>query len=83
VPDNDLVVTDKDFLDEQPHDTLAFRYVEAGRCRAQSRKECREGFGKAQVGRTVDRLIEEGLQFDVGRLLAPPQVWHTLAQFIQ
>jgi len=54
VPDNDLVVTDKDFLDEQPHNTLAFRYVEAGRCRAQSRKECREGFGKPQVGCTVD-----------------------------
>jgi hypothetical protein len=73
----------RDFLDEKPHDTLAFRYVETVCCRAQSRKECRQCFCEAQVGCAVDRLIEEGLQFGVGRLLASPQIRHALAQFVQ
>jgi len=33
VPDDDLVIADEDFLDEEPHETLAFRYLESTRRR--------------------------------------------------
>jgi hypothetical protein len=39
VPDDDLVVADEDFLDEKPHETLSFRYVEGAGRRPQSREE--------------------------------------------
>ena len=54
VPDDDLVVADKDFLDEKPQDALAFRYVEGPRRWPQSRKERGQRFSEAQVGCAVD-----------------------------
>ena len=54
VPDDNLVIADEDLLDEKPHETLAFRYVEGARRRPQSREERGQRFSEAQVGCTVD-----------------------------
>jgi hypothetical protein len=54
VADDDLVIADKDFLDEKPQDALAFRYVEGIRRRPKSSEERGQRFSEAQVGCAID-----------------------------
>jgi hypothetical protein len=74
VPDDDLVIAD-----ENPQDALALCYVESSRRRAQASEECGQRFGQAQVGLTIDQLINNCLQFGVVCVFAPPQFRHALA----
>ena len=83
VPDDDLVIADEDFLDEKPQDALTFRYVESAHRRPQPSEERSQRFSEAEVGCTVDCLINDRLQLGIVCLFAPPQLWHALAQFIQ
>jgi hypothetical protein len=53
VPDDDLIIADEDFLDEEPQDALAVRYVEGVRRRPKSSEEGGQRFSEAQEGCTV------------------------------
>jgi hypothetical protein len=79
VPDDDLVIADENILDEKPQDALAFCYIESRRRRAQASEERGQRFGQAQVGLTIDQLIDDRLQLGVVCVLAPPQFRHALA----
>jgi Polypeptide deformylase len=78
VPDDDLVA-DENILDEKPQDTLAFYYIESCRRRAQASEEGGQRFGQAQVGLTINQLIDDRLQFGVVCVFASPQFRHALA----
>ena len=79
MPDDDLVITDKNILDEEPQDALAFCYIESSRRRAQASEERGQRFCQAQVGLTIDQLIDDRLQLGVACMFAPSQFRHALA----
>ena len=79
MPDDDLVIADENILDEKPQDALAFCYLESSRRRAQASEERSQRFGQAQVGLTIDQLIDNRLQFGIVCVFAPPQFRHALA----
>src|ERR1700680_1356229 len=83
VPDNDSVVADQDLLDEQPDPALTFDYVESFGRRAQTGEKRGQRFSETQIGGAVGRLVCDRLQLGAGRVLAPTQLGHAVAQLIE
>jgi hypothetical protein len=72
MPNDDVVVADKDPLDDESYDSLSFDDIERGGGAAQAREERRECFCKAQEIGAVVGLIGNRLQFRTQRLFALP-----------
>ena len=83
VPDDDSVVADQDLLDQQSDHALTLDYVESFGRRAQTGEKRGQCFSETQIGGAVDRLICDRLQLGAGRVLAPTQLGHTVAQLIE
>ena len=83
MPDDDAVVADQDFLDQQSNHALTLDYVESFGRRAQTSEKRGQRFGETQIGGTVGRLLRDRLQLGAGRVLAPTQLGHAVAQLIE
>jgi hypothetical protein len=57
VPDDDAVVADQDFLDQQSNYALTLDDVESFCRRAQTGEKRGQCFGETQIGGTVGRLL--------------------------
>src|SRR3984893_11261130 len=83
VPDDDSDVADQDLLDQQSDHTLTLDYGESFGRRAQTGEKRGECFSETQIDGAVDRLGANRLQLGAGRVLAPTQLGHTVAQLIE
>jgi hypothetical protein len=83
MPDDDAVVADENFFDDEAHDTLPLEHVERFGSAAQTVEECREGLGQAQERGAIARLVRDRLQLSPKRLFALPQQRHALAQLLE
>ena len=79
MPDDDRVVADEDFLDDEAHDSLPLDDVKRVGGAAQTTEERRERLSKAQERGAIGSLVGDGLQLGAQRLLALPQQRHALA----
>jgi hypothetical protein len=59
VTDDDRIIADKDFLDDQAHDTLPFAYLERVGGQAQPREERSERLREMEVRGALPRLISD------------------------
>ena len=80
VPDDDAVVADQDFLDQQSNHALTLDYVESFGRRAQTGEKRSQCFGETQIGGAVGRLLCDRLELGAGRVLAPTQLGHALVE---
>jgi len=78
MPNDDVVVADENFLDDQSYDSLPFDDIERGGGAAQANEERSECFCKTQKIGTIVGLICNRLQFRAQRLFALPQRRHAL-----
>lgn len=83
VPDDDSVVADQDLLDQQSDHALTLDYVESFGGRAQTGEKRGQRFSETQIGGAVGRLVCDRLQLGAGRVLAPTQLGHAVAQLIE
>src|SRR6202023_356479 len=83
VPDDDSVVSDRDLLDQQSDHALTLDYVESFGGRAQTGEKPGQRFSETQIGGAVGRLVCDRLQLGAGRVLAPTQLGHAVAQLIE
>src|SRR6202040_3962968 len=83
VPDDDSVVGDQDLLDQQSDHALTLDYVESFGRRAQTGEKRSQCFSETQIDGTVGRLGCDRLQLGAGRVLAPTQLEHAVAQLIE
>src|ERR1700730_10365932 len=83
MPDDDFVVADQDLLDQQSDDALTLDYVESFGRRAQAGEKRGQRFSETQIGGAVGRMVCDRLQLGAGRVLAPTQLGHTVAQLIE
>jgi hypothetical protein len=83
VADDDGIVGDQNFLDQQANDALAFMDVKRLSTRAQAREKGRQAFSQAQGGGVFGRLFGDRTQLRFRPLLAAPKVRHAAAQLIQ
>src|ERR1700681_3543268 len=80
VPDDDSVVADQDLRDQQSDHALTLDYVESFGGRAQTGEKRGQRFSETQIGGAVGRLVCDRLQLGAGRVLAPTQLGHAVAQ---
>src|SRR4029077_3120853 len=83
MPDDDSVVADQDLLDQQSNHALTFDYVESFGRRAQTGEKRGQRFSETQIAGAVGRLVCDRLQLGAGRVLAPTQLGHAVAQLIE
>src|ERR1039457_5670930 len=77
VADNDGVVADQNFLDDEAHDSLALEDVKRVGGAAQSCEERRESLCQAQEHGAVIGLVSDGLQLGAQCVLALAQRRHS------
>ena len=82
VADDDGVVGDQNFLDQQANDALALLDVERLSTRAQAQEKGRQALSQAQGGGVFGRLVGDRTQFRFRPLLAAPKLRHATAQFL-
>jgi hypothetical protein len=83
VPDNDAVVADRDFLNEQSNHALTLDYIESFGRRAQTGEKHGQCFSETQISGSVGRLPCDRLEFGAGGELAATQLGHAVAQLVQ
>src|SRR6266478_6591676 len=83
VPNDDSIVADRDLLDEQSGHTLPLDYVEGFSRRAQAGEKRGQRFSETQIGGAVGGLHCDRLELGAGRVLAPTQLGHAVAQLIE
>ena len=81
--DDDPVVTDQNLFDEQSHHPPTLDDVESFGRRAQTGEKRGQGFGETQINRAVGRLVRDRLQLGTDCVLAPTQIGHAVAQFVE
>src|SRR6266404_1004811 len=83
VPDDDSVVADQDLLDQQSNHALTLDYVESFGRRAQAGEKRGQRFSETQIGGAVGGLPCDRLELGAGRVLAPTQLGHAVAQRVE
>jgi hypothetical protein len=83
VPDNDFVVVDEDFLDDEAEQALPLSDIQRFGGRTQTGEEASDGFGETQPYFALRRVVDDCLQLRLVRLFATPQIGHSAAQFIE
>src|SRR5260370_41809448 len=83
VPDDDSIVADQDLPDQQSDHALTLDYVESFGRRAQTGEQRGQRFSETQIGGAVGRLVCDRLQLGAGRVLAPTQLGHAVAQLVE
>ncbi len=83
MPDGDLLIGNDDFFDQKSQYALTFGHIKGIGRGPQSSKEGSQRLCQAQAGCTLERLIDDGLQLGLVRLLAPPQPRHPFAKLVQ
>src|SRR5260370_40222732 len=83
VADDDSVDADQDFLDQQSDHPLTLDYVESFGRRGQTGEKRGQRFSETQIGGAVGRLVCDRLQLGAGRVLAPTQLGHAVAQLVE
>src|ERR1700724_3840176 len=83
VPDDDSVVADQDLLDQHSDHALTLDYVESFGGRAQTGEKRAQRFSETQIGSGAGRLVCDRLHLGAGRVLAPTQLGHAVAQLIE
>src|SRR5215471_1921790 len=83
VADDDRIVADEHFLDDQTYDALPLDDVKGVRGFTQPREKRRERFRETQICRSFSRLFGNRLPLGSQGLLALTQWRHPLAQLLQ